>query len=349
MKIKEFKDICEVVGVSGYEEPTRKMIISQIKKNVDSVYTDNFGNVIAEKKGSKKGPKIMFAAHMDELGMVVTYVEKKGYIRFWKIGGIDTKILLDQKVIVHGKRPLPGVIAIKPPHLQKKEEVDKVVKKDELFIDIGAKDKNEIEKLGIDKGTLISFEPNFKELLNDTYCCKAVDNRAGVFTLLQTAKALKKDFAGTVYFVFSTQEETGCKGSRTAAFRINPDLALVVDVSNAGDNPYIKPVESEGALGKGVSITFMEAEGHGAIIPQKVRNFMVQTAKKAKVPYQIGMTQGGMTDAAAIQLIREGILAGVYGPPMRYMHSTSGLIMKKDIESTIKYTLALIKEAPKFF
>jgi putative aminopeptidase FrvX len=349
MKTKEFKDICEVVGVSGYEEPVRKMILSQIKSNVDSVTVDNSGNVIAKKKGNKKGPIIMFAAHMDELGMVVTYIEKEGYLRFWRLGGIDTKLLLDQSVIVHGKRALHGVIATKPPHLQKKEEAEKVVKKEELYIDIGAKDKKQIEKLGIEKGTVVSFEPNFKELLNDTYCCKAVDNRAGVFILLQAAKALKKDFAGTVYFVFSTQEETGCKGARTAAYRINPDLALVVDVSNAGDYPYIKPVESEGVLGKGPSITFMEAEGHGAVVPQKVRKFMVQTAKKSKIPYQISLTTGGMTDAAVIQLLREGMLAGIYGPPMRYMHSTSGIIAKKDIESSIKLTLALIKEAPKFF
>jgi putative aminopeptidase FrvX len=346
MKTALLKELSELPGISGYEDKVRDFIIKQIKGKA-KVEVDALGNVIATVTGREKGPTVMLAAHMDEVGLIVKYIEKQGVLRFVKVGGIDDRILLDQRVVIWTKNgPVYGMIESRPPHIQKKEEQGKIMKHDELFIDVGAKDDKELQRLGIQKGDFATFDSKFISLTDKTFMGKAFDNRLGVYLLIEAINNFKPK-KGIFYFVFSTQEETGLKGARTAAFKLDPDYAIAVDTTIAGGVPSVKPQETDLQLGKGPSITYLEAEGHGAMVPQSMRRFLIGLAKKAKLDYQVEIIEGGMTEAAIIQLVREGILAGGISVPVRSLHAANTICHKKDIDTTLKLIGEIIKNCDK--
>ncbi|VVB60713.1 Tetrahedral aminopeptidase [uncultured archaeon] len=351
------KKLSETVGVSGSENEIREVIKKEIEKYADSIETDSMGNLIATKKGTKQGPKIMLSAHMDEIGFVVRYIDRD-YINFTPMGGIDDKILLSMPVVVHsaGKK-LYGSIMAKPPHLQEREEREKPVKMKEMFIDVGMKlnktpdkdGKMELEKLGVKKGDIISFDSHFRELQGSFVSGKSFDNRAGCVTVIEAFKQLK-DFAGTVYAVFTAQEEVGLKGARVSAFRTAPDVALIVDTTIAGDLPNIMPQECSVETEKGPAITLLDAQGRGLITPQKVREWLTETAKKEKIQHQIELgTDGGTTDATAVTLTREGIPTGLISIPTRGIHSPSEVLSIKDLEGAIELAVVAVKSAGQYF
>jgi putative aminopeptidase FrvX len=346
MKVDLLKNLSELPGISGYEDDVREFIIKQIKGKA-KIEVDALGNVIAKVVGREKGPTVMLAAHMDEVGFVVKYIEKEGVLRFVKIGGIDNRILLDQRVVVWTKKgPLHGMIESRPPHIQKKEEQGKIMKHDELFIDIGAKDSKEVERFGIQKGDAVTFDSSFVNLTDKTCMGKAFDNRIGIYLLIEAINNFKPK-KGIFYFVFSTQEETGLKGARTAAFKLDPDFAIAIDTTIAGGIPAVKPQETDLLFGKGPIITFLEAGGRGAMVPQSMRQFLIGLAKKAKIDYQTDIIEGGMTDAAMIQLTREGILTGGVSVPVRNIHAANSICYKKDIDITLKFIGEIIKNCDK--
>ncbi len=337
------KKILEAPGVSGYEGQIAKIMHDELKKSCAEVAIDNFGNVIA-KKGKGK-VKIMLAAHMDEIGLIVKHISKEGYLYFIKVGGIDDRILPAQRVIIKAKKgDLLGIIGAKPPHLQKEEDKKKPIKYEDMFIDIGCKSKEEAEKK-IEIGDVAIFEPNSGVLNGNLYYGKAIDNRIGCYALVKIMERLKAN--AEVYAVATTQEEVGLKGARTSAFKVNPDYAFAIDTNVAGDTPQITERESALKLGGGVSISIIEASGRGLIVSEKIKNLLIDTAKKNKIKYQVDVIEGGMTDGAIIYMNREGVPTGVLAIPSRYIHSPSGVFNIEDVEATVELTVKAVEALAK--
>ncbi len=333
-------------GVAGREDEVRCLMEKFLKTSVDDVEEDKLGNIIGIKKGKKNAPKVMLATHMDEIGLLVKIISKEGFLRFTKIGGIDDRILLAQKVIIHtGKESLHGIIGSKPPHIQKEEERKKIITHDQLFIDIGAKNQEEAKKMGVKIGDPISFDIKFRKVGKDIVIGKAFDNRIGCAVMIEAMRQLKKTKC-TVYAVGTVQEEVGLRGAATAAFGIHPDVGIAIDVTVAGDVPGVKEVEAPSKIRKGPSITVAD---RGLITHPKVLRLLIDAAEENKIPYQLETGLPGSTDAARISLTREGVPSGIISIPTRYIHSPTALLSLKDAENSVKLTIAAIRKIPKYF
>lgn len=337
------KKLSNATGISGFEGNIREIIKDELKDYVDEIEVDNLGNIIAVKKGKANGKKIMLAAHMDEIGLMVRYIDKKGFINFSKIGGINDQMLLNQEVYIHTDNgEVLGVLGSKPPHRMKASEKKKVIEYENMFIDIGAKDKEEAEKL-VKVGDPITIKHEFSPLQGSVVTGKAFDNRVGCLTLIETLKRVNSD--ATIYGVGTVQEEVGLKGARTSAFKINPDLAIALDVTISGDHPGIKEDEAPAKLGGGPVIVLTDASGRGIITHPKVKKLLIETAEKEEIPYQLEVSEGGTTDATAIHLTREGIPTGVLSAPTRYIHTPVEVVDLDDIENTVKLLVAAFENA----
>jgi len=333
-------------GIAGREEEVRSLMRNFLKPYVDEVKEDKLGNIIGIKKGKKNAPKVMLAAHMDEIGLLVKTISKEGFIQFAKIGGIDDRILLAQKVIVYTEKgPLHGIIGSKPPHIQKEEERKRVLTYDELFIDIGAENQEQAKKMGVKIGDPLGFDIKFAKVGKNIVIGKAFDDRVGCAVMVEAMKRLEKTEC-TVYAVGTVQEEVGLRGATTAAFGIYPDVGIALDVTIAGDVPGVREVEAPIKLGKGPSI---EIADMGLITHPKVVRLLVDAAEENKIPYQLETGLPGSTDAARISLTREGVPSGVISIPTRYIHSPSSLLSLEDAEKTVKLTVAAVQKIPKYF
>ncbi len=334
------KRIIETAGVSGYEKEIAALMERELGRRCDQVQTDMFGNVIARKG---KGPrKIMLAAHMDEIGLLVKHITKDGYLNFIKIGGIDDRVLVGQRVVVKGRNgDVFGIIGLKPPHLMREDERKNSIKYTDMFIDIGCMSKEEAEKKVAVADSVI-FEPNSGVLSGKLYYGKSIDNRIGCYALLRIIEKVKAK--AQIYAVATVQEEVGLKGARITSFKLNPDFAIVIDTTTAGDTPSIKETESALKLGGGVAITVIEAAGRGVIVSEKIRKIFIQTAEKHKIHYQVDVLEGGMTDGAMISINREGIPTGVVSVPTRYLHSSTGVFHSDDLESLIQLVVKVIEK-----
>lgn len=346
MNILKLGDIMELMkelsltpGISGSEEKIAEIIKRELKDTVDSFEEDNMGNLIAIKKGEKKAPTVMLASHMDEIGLMVRYIDDNGYIKFSTIGGINDQMLMNQTVVIHAEDgDVVGVIGSKPPHITKPEERNKVVKADDMFIDIGAEDKEDAEKR-VSIGDSITFKSWFEEFPNDLIMGKALDNRVGCYVMMEVLKRVNT--RATVYGVGTVQEEVGLKGAKTSAFKLNPDMAIALDVTLSGDHPGVKPEEAPVVIGKGPAIVLSDAGGRGILTNPKIKELLIKTGDEKEIDYQLEVSDGGTTDGTAIHLTREGIPTGVLSVPTRYIHTTVSVCSMKDIESTIQ----LITEA----
>jgi len=333
-------------GVAGREEEVRNLMKNFLKPYVDEVKEDKLGNIIGIKKGKKNAPKVMLAAHMDEIGLLVKTISKEGFIQFAKIGGIDDRILLAQNVIVYTEKgPLHGIIGSKPPHIQKEEERKRVLTCDELFIDIGAENQEQAKKMGVKIGDPVGFDIKFAKVGKNIVIGRAFDDRVGCAVMVEVMKRLEKTEC-TVYAVGTVQEEVGLRGATTAAFGIYPDVGIALDVTIAGDVPGVREVEAPIKLGKGPSI---EIADMGLIAHPKVVRLLVDAAEENKIPYQLETGLPGSTDAARISLTREGVPSGVISIPTRYIHGPSSLLSLEDVEKTVKLTVAAIQKIPKHF
>lgn len=335
------RELCLASGVSGGEDEVAEIIERELKDVADNIERDVMGNIIVTKKGSKKAPKIMLDAHMDEIGLMVKYIDDNGYILFSKIGGINDQMLMNQTVTIHSSvgEDVIGVIGSKPPHVTKPEERNKVVNYDSMFIDIGAKDKEDAEKM-VRVGDLMTFNSLFAEYPNNMVMGKAIDNRAGCYVLIEVLKRVDADV--TVYGVGTVQEEVGLKGAKTAAFKLNPDYALALDVTLSGDHPGIKPEEAPVVMGKGPALIISDASGRGILTQPAVRDLLIKAGEENDIDYQLEVSDGGTTDGTAIHLTREGIPTGVISVPTRYIHTPVSICSMDDIESTIELIVAAI-------
>ncbi len=317
-----------------------------LKPYADEIQFDRMENVIAIKKGAAKAPKIMLAAHMDEVGLMVKTLTKEGFIQFSKMGGIDDRILPAQRVVVYTRETAyQGVIGSKPPHIQKEEERKKIITFDDLFIDIGAESKEDAVKMGVAVGDPIAFNVQYAKLGGDVAMGKAFDNRAGCVVMVEAMKLLQKTEC-TVCAVGTVQEEVGLRGAAVAAFGVDPDLAIALDVTIAGDVPGVREYDTSVKMGKGPALTISDS---GLITHPKILRWLTETAEKEKIPFQIESGLLGSTDAARISLTRQGIPSGNISIPTRYIHSPVGILNLKDIENCAKLTATAIEKATKYF
>jgi endoglucanase len=339
------KRLVEAPSISGFEKNIRDLMTKELKPYVDEIKIDKIGNLICRK--GTGSPKIMLAAHMDELGLMVKYIDEKGFIRFEPIGGWDSKILLAQKFKIHGsKGPVVGVIGSKPIHLQEKEEVNKPVKISEMFIDIGAKNKKEVENMGIRIGDFITIYREFDKLLGSRVTGYGFDDRVGCLELIEIMKNLNKmKFKGTVYAVGTVKEEIGLVGVRGPTFAINPDIVIALDVTIAGDTPELKQFESPIELDKGPVLVIKDAI---SILQTEIKKWVEEVAKINKIKIQYDVMSGGATDASITSVIREGIPSVSILVPSRYIHTPTEIISMNDVKGVITLVTELVKTAHQY-
>jgi putative aminopeptidase FrvX len=343
---ENLEKLSNACGVTGREEEVRNLMIKLLKPYADQVVVDKMENVIALKKGKKNAPRVMLAAHMDEVGLMVKTITKEGFLQFTKMGGIDDRILVAQQVTVYtDKGPLHGIIGSKPPHIQKEEERKKILAYDELFIDVGAADKDDAAKKGVKIGDPIGFNAEYAKISEDTVIGKAFDDRAGCAVMIETLKLLGKTDC-TVYAVGTIQEEVGLRGAGTAAFSIDPDIGIAIDVTVAGDVPGVREIDTTAKMGKGPTLTVTDS---GLITHPKVLRLLLKTAEETKIPYQLETGLMGTTDAARIAMTKQGIPSGTVSIATRYIHSPIGMLSLKDAEDCAKLTAAVIQRIQKKF
>lgn len=337
------KELTEAHGVPGYEAPVRQVVRKYLEP-LGEITQDKIGSVICKLTGESESPKVMLAGHMDEIGFMVKHITKEGFVHFLPLGGWFDQVLLGQRVVIKTtKGDVVGVIGAKPPHLVPADQRDKVVKKQDMYIDIGATNQEEVEAAGVKPGDPIIPRADFVPLATGrTYLSKAFDDRVGTALMISTLEGLKKDkHPNTVYGVATVMEEVGVRGATTSVRAVDPDVAIILESDIAGDVPGIKPEESAVKLGKGPTVLIYDAR----MIPNlKLRDLMLETAKSMEIPVQISYVEGGATDGAAIHLHNTGVPTVVIGVAARHIHSHSSIIHREDYDNAVKLLIEVIKK-----
>lgn len=338
------KKLVESPSISGYEKNIRDLISKEIRPHVDEVKVDKIGNLIC-RKGSGS-PKIMLVAHMDEVGLMVKYIDEKGFIRFDPVGGWDPKILLARKFEIHGSRgPLVAVIGSKPIHLQEREEEKNPVKIKDMFMDIGAKNRKEAERMGVNVGDFITNHGEFNKIGGSKVTGYGFDDRVGCLELIEVMKNLK-NFKGTVYAVGTVKEEIGLVGIRGSAFGLDPDIVIAIDVTTSGDTPELKPHEAIARISEGPTLVIKDAI---SIVQNEIKKWVQDVAKKNKIKLQFDILSHGATDASITPMIREGIPSLSILTPSRYLHTPVEIVDMNDVKNSAKLVTELVKTAYKHF
>lgn len=341
--IEVLADLVNAAGPSGFEGEVREVIRRHLSP-IANIEIDNLGSIIAQKEGSDEKPRVMLAGHMDEVGLMVSFITKDGFIKFQPLGGWWDQVMLSQRVMVRGsKGNVPGVIGSKPPHLLSPEERKKVVEMKEMFIDIGASSDEDVKDMGIKPGDPIIVVSPFAQMKKENMLMgKAMDDRVGCAVFVEVIKRLKDiGHPNTVYGVGTVQEEVGLRGAKTSSDFVNPDVAFVAEVSIAGDTPGVAENEAQAKLGRGPSIVVLD----GSMIPNtKLRDLVVETAEENNIPYQFQAGIRGGTDGGRIHLHGIGVPSLVVGVPARYIHSHVGIIDHNDFENTVKLLVEVVKK-----
>jgi putative aminopeptidase FrvX len=330
-------------GVSGHEGEIRAIVREELEGFVDDLYEDRMGNLIAVRRGDDF--RIMLASHMDEIGFMVKYVEKEGFLRFAPIGGWFPPMLAGQRAVLHGsKGPVLGVLGSKPVHVMDDEERKKPLKIEEMFIDVGAESADAVTALGIRPGTPVTIDREFCSLCGDRVSGKAFDNRAGVALLIEVLRQARSP--STVYGVFTVQEEVGLKGARVSAYALDPDCAVATDVTIPGDHPGVQLKDAPVEMGKGPVVSIADANGRGLIAHPAMLGWIRETAEACAIPVQFEVGSGGTTDASSIHLSREGIPSTVLSTPARYIHTPVEVIDLRDLEAGIRLLVTALRTRP---
>ncbi|NHE59751.1 M42 family metallopeptidase [Cyclobacterium plantarum] len=344
INIELLKQICELPGAPGFEKKIRDFVVMKARDLVDEINVDNLGNVVAVKKGIRNpdNKRVMVAAHMDEIGFIVTHIDENGFLRFHPLGGFDPKTLTAQRVIIHGKKDLIGVMGSKPIHVMTAEEKTKLPKLTDYFIDLGM-NKSEVEKW-VQVGDPITRERALIEM-GDCVNCKSIDNRIAVFILLETLRELKSP-AYDVYATFTVQEEVGLRGAQVSAHHINPDFGIALDTTIAFDLPGASEHEKITELGKGTAIKIMDSS---AICDYRMVAFMKKVASNSNIPFQTEILTAGGTDTASVQRMgKNGAIAGAISIPTRHLHQVIEMAHKSDVAASIKLLKACLEEMDGF-
>jgi putative aminopeptidase FrvX len=339
------KEMMEAFGPSGFEREVNSLFKKHMTPYADEVITDKLGSVGFVAKGSVERPRVLITGHTDEVGFIISSLTEEGFLTFNQLGGWFDQVLLGQRVVIRGnKSDVHGIIASKPPHILPEEERKKVVEKKDMFIDIGATSRQEVEECGIKIGDPVVPYSTFKLIQNDKVAMgKAFDDRIGAFVFAEAMKRMKVQsiaHSNTVYGVATVQEEVGLRGAATIAHVVDPDVAIILEVDIAGDVPGIKPQDAQAKMGKGPSMLTFDA---GMIPNQPFKEWVIDVAKQCQIPLQLSQMKGGRTDGAPIHMSRAGCPTVVISVPTRHIHSHSGLISLKDAENTVRLVIELVK------
>lgn len=321
------KKLTEVYGPSGHEEQIREIIRTEVEPLADEVHVDTLGNLIALKRGNGSGKRVMLAAHMDEIGLIISYVDEKGFLRFQPIGGIDPMTLSGGRV-----QFADGALGVIAP--ETRADFQKTPELSKLYIDIGATDRAQAsERLGQAVGFVRPFVDMGKRIV-----AKAFDDRISCTVLIEVLRRMQAS-PHDVYFVFSVQEEVGLRGARTSAYGIDPEIGIAVDITAAADTPEAQKLAMK--LGEGPCIKVKDS---GMLAHPGLKNLLIETAEAAGIPYQLEVLDRGSTDAAAIQLARSGVPAGCISIACRYYHSQSEMVDMDDVENSIRLLKAVLEK-----
>lgn len=341
--LKLFEKLIEIHGGSGFEEKVIEFITVELKRSIPDVSVDPLGNVIGKLGKGKKS--VMVCVHSDEVGLLIKYIDSKGYIYFDLNGMIDERVLLSTKVdICADKGIFTGVVGVKNRHLLTAEDLKRPITLSDLWIDVGAESAEEVRRWGIEIGDPIVFHPNFQRIGKDTMISKAIDNRAGCTILIDLAKRMKsKKIDYQLFLVAAVQEEVGSRGAKVAAQTLAPDMAIVLDTVPASD-PITPPQQATSECGKGPVIRSMDvnAMGWGTIYSKKIRQRIIATAVKNRIPHQKDIFRT-WTDASTIHTSGRGIPCGGIYIPRRYSHSPVELVKWSDVEKTADLIYSFLK------
>ncbi|MEJ2250019.1 MAG: M42 family metallopeptidase [Candidatus Lokiarchaeota archaeon] len=350
--IKKYQEkLSTLIGVSGYEDDVSEYILNEIKtKNLaDKAWIDPLGNVLAIVEGSKGegGEKILLDAHIDEIGFMISHIDKKGFLKFVPVGMWDDRIFVGQAIVLKNAKGkiFHGIIGSKPPHLSSANERKKKFQVNDLYIDIGMNSRKQAEENGIKVGTVGTLFSSFEELPNNMVRGKAFDDRTGCNVLLHILMLLKENPPkNTVLFNFAAQEEVGGRGATTGAFNLNPTIAIALENTTAGDVPGIKPSECPCYIAKGPAITIADKS---VLSSPYIIQRLEKNGEKEGIQYQYKKPMYGGTDAGRIHIVRKGIPSAVVSVPCRYIHSPTSLLKIDDIEETIKLIEAFVRNPAK--
>jgi putative aminopeptidase FrvX len=316
--------LCQTYGPAGREDRVREVIRSEVEQRSTSIFTDRLGNLICHIQAPERSPgvkndSLMICAHMDEIGVIITYIDENGFLRFTGVGGVRNAILHQKVIFENG---VIGTIGA-----ETKPQTPKELTLIQMFVDIGASSKQEaMQKVRI--GDIAAFHQD-PVIMENRFVTKALDDRIGCFCCIEALKRIRSPFLDT-YFVFTVQEEIGLRGARTGAYALAPTYALAVDVTMTGDTPECARMDV--ALGRGVAIKVKDMM---FIANPKINDRLTMLAENKGIPYQLEVLERGTTDAAVVQLVREGVMSGVLSIPIRYLHSVSEMCDTRDVQATI--------------
>lgn len=337
MNLDLLTELCETPGAPGREERIREVVVRELTPLVDAVEVDPLGSVVARTAG-RGGPTLMLSAHMDEISFMVSHVDDQGFLRFVPLGGFDPKTLVAQRVIVHGREELLGVMGGKPVHLMSEEEKRKPPKLEDFFVDVGLPGERVAEL--VRPGDVITRERAMARL-GDLVTCKSLDNRAGLYVMIEAMRALG-GHACEVVAVATVQEEVGLRGARVATARVRPRLGLAIDITLANDIPGAGAHEKVSVVGAGAAIKVYDG---GAIVPAAVVDHLVAEAERREIPHQLEVMPRGSTDTRELQLSGDGAVAGCVSIPTRYVHQVVEACHPDDLEACVALVAAFCETA----
>jgi putative aminopeptidase FrvX len=346
--LKIFERLVGIPGGSGFEEKVIEFMVTELKKTLPDVSVDPMGNVIGKLGKGKRS--VLVCVHSDEVGMLIKYIDPKGYLYFDLNGMIDERVLLSTKVdICSDKGIYTGVVGVKNRHLLTAEDSKRPISTSDLWIDVGVESAEEVKRWGIEIGDSIVFHPNFQKIGKDTLISKAIDNRVGCAILIDLAERMKsKKIDYQLFLVAAVQEEVGSRGAKVASQTLGPDMAIVIDTVPASD-PITPPQQATSECGKGPVIRSMDvnALGWGTIYPKKIRQRLIATAVKNKIPHQKDIFKT-WTDASTIHTSGRGVPCGGLYIPRRYSHSPVELVKWSDVEKTAELLFLFLKDLHPF-
>jgi len=337
--VELLKTLTEAHGVSGFEKEVRA-VVRDYMEPLGELSQDKLGSVICRHRGD--GPRVMLAAHMDEIGFMVHHIDKRGFIKFLPLGGWWDQVMLGHRVTIKGgKGDVVGLIGAKPPHIVTPKEREKLVTKDQMYIDIGASSADEVAEAGVSLGDSIVPQGDFVELAGGkTYLAKAFDDRVGCAVIIDVLRELgSRDHSNDVYGVATVMEEVGIRGATTSVRAVKPDVAIVLESGIAGDVPGIKPEQSSVKLGAGPDVSLLDAR----MMPNdSLRRLVQSTAADLDIPIQLSTMPRGGTDGGSIHIYGTGVPTVVISVPARHIHSHGSIIHRDDYDSCVRLVTELV-------
>jgi len=356
MDLKLLEKIAAIPAVAGNEDKLVTFCREYMEKYADEVWVDDMGNVVGTLKGTdEEAPKILVNAHMDEVGLMVRRIEENGFIRIERIGGVDATGLVSREVrVITDKGVVEGVMGARSHHVLKPGEQPPVPSFEDLYVDVGAGSPKEVQALGIEVGDMIGYMPNFKVLNDKLVSCKSLDDRAGLFLLLEALAFFSKERPKTtVYFVASVQEEFSIRGIIPIFYKLKPRLTIVLEVALATDTPDLRNIAADIRLGKGPAIYRFSFHGRGTLagnIPHPhLRKLVEKTALDNKIPFQWEVARGAILESAYIQLQQGGIPCIDLGIPCRYTHFPNEVVAIEDLKWTKELLTKFIESVDRNF